>query len=85
MAIFGMPGGPEIWIIFIVALFLMAPALMAALVAWLVVASKPKDVRPLAPAGWLADPAGRHELRYWDGVAWTAHVSDAGTPSEDAL
>ncbi|HEV8056303.1 MAG TPA: SHOCT domain-containing protein [Nocardioidaceae bacterium] len=30
------------------------------------------------PAGWLADPGGTHELRYWDGTAWTEHVSDAG-------
>lgn len=29
-------------------------------------------------AGWLADPAGAHELRYWDGAAWTDHVSDQG-------
>lgn len=33
------------------------------------------------PAGWLADPTGRHELRYWDRTAWTAHVSDAGAQS----
>jgi hypothetical protein len=34
-------------------------------------------------AGWLADPAGRHELRYWDGAAWTEHVADAGTTAVD--
>ncbi|MBN2841252.1 MAG: DUF2510 domain-containing protein [Coriobacteriia bacterium] len=34
-------------------------------------------------AGWLPDPAGRHELRYWDGLRWTAAVSDSGTQSED--
>ncbi len=37
------------------------------------------------PAAWLADPTGRHELRYWDSRAWTAHVSDAGVTSSDAL
>jgi hypothetical protein len=31
------------------------------------------------PAGWFADPGGRHELRYWDGQRWTEHVSDRGT------
>jgi hypothetical protein len=36
-------------------------------------------------ATWAADPAGRHELRYWDGLAWTAHVSDAGAVSQDPL
>ncbi|MCB9379726.1 MAG: DUF2510 domain-containing protein [Acidimicrobiaceae bacterium] len=29
-------------------------------------------------AGWFADPHGRHELRYWDGGAWTDWVADAG-------
>ncbi len=27
---------------------------------------------------WYTDPTGAHELRYWDGSVWTAHVSDAG-------
>lgn len=29
------------------------------------------------PAGWYADPAGPGSLRYWDGAAWTPHVSAA--------
>ena len=29
-------------------------------------------------AGWLPDPVGGHELRYWDGSSWTEHVSDNG-------
>lgn len=29
-------------------------------------------------AGWYADPAGRHEVRYWDGSQWTDNVSDRG-------
>ena len=33
---------------------------------------------PSVPAGWYNDPAGRYELRYWDGSAWTEHVSRAG-------
>lgn len=35
------------------------------------------------PAGWRADPNGRHEMRYWDGAQWTDHVSDAGSVSRD--
>jgi hypothetical protein len=35
------------------------------------------------PAGWLADPGRRHELRYWDGQRWTEHVSDRGTQGID--
>ena len=34
-------------------------------------------------AGWLADPGGTHELRYWDGAAWTDHVSDQGVAGVD--
>lgn len=32
---------------------------------------------------WHPDPTGRHELRYWDGSAWTAAVSDAGQQTDD--
>ena len=38
---------------------------------------------PSVPAGWYADPAGRYELRYWDGSAWTEHVSRAGQQFTD--
>ena len=31
-----------------------------------------------SPAGWHPDPYGVHELRYYDGSAWTEHVSDQG-------
>lgn len=41
---------------------------------------------PPAPAGgWHPDPAGRHELRWWDGHRWTESVSDAGSPGSDPL
>ncbi len=36
-------------------------------------------------AAWLADPCGRHELRYWDGTGWTEHVSDAGATATDPV
>lgn len=38
-----------------------------------------------APAGWYPDPAGRHELRYWDSIGWTEHVSDKGITSKDPI
>ena len=38
---------------------------------------------PSVPAGWYADPANRYELRYWDGSAWTEHVSRAGQQYTD--
>jgi hypothetical protein len=57
-----------------------------------VVASSAPDVRDDAPsrvgftgiaAGWLIDPTGRHEQRYWSGSAWTEHVMDGGVPATD--
>ena len=38
-----------------------------------------------APAAWLADPTGRHQLRYWDGNSWTDHVSDSGVQGTDPV
>ena len=38
---------------------------------------------PAVPPGWYADPAGRFELRYWDGSTWTEHVSRAGQQFTD--
>ena len=38
---------------------------------------------PAVPAGWYADPAGRFELRYWDGSTWTEHVSRSGQQFTD--
>jgi lysylphosphatidylglycerol synthetase-like protein (DUF2156 family) len=35
--------------------------------------------------GWFPDPTGRHDHRWWDGAAWTAHVADAGVAGHDAL
>jgi Protein of unknown function (DUF2510)/Fibronectin type III domain len=37
------------------------------------------------PAGWYADPASRHENRYWDGTGWTAAVADRGVTATDRL
>src|SRR6516165_7213418 len=40
---------------------------------------------PMVPAGWYADPAGRHEYRYWDGTYWTAGVANGGITATDPL
>lgn len=37
------------------------------------------------PANWYPDPGGRHEVRYWDGRGWTAHVTNNGVQSVDLL
>jgi uncharacterized protein YxjI len=38
-----------------------------------------------SPANWYPDPTGRHELRYFDGAAWTDHVSDRGITAIDPV
>jgi putative membrane protein len=38
-----------------------------------------------APAGWYADPTGRHQSRYWDQGQWTDHVGNAGATAVDKL
>ena len=43
----------------------------------------PAPAAAAVPAGWYADPAGRFELRYWDGGTWTEHVSRAGQQFTD--
>jgi hypothetical protein len=35
--------------------------------------------------GWYADATGRHQLRYWDGTAWTANVGDGGVQGQDPI
>jgi uncharacterized protein YxjI len=42
----------------------------------------PENFPPVA-ADWYPDPYGRHEVRYWDGVVWTEHVSSHGRQSID--
>jgi hypothetical protein len=37
------------------------------------------------PAGWLADPTRRHEVRYWNGTAWTDDVADNGVATKDPI
>lgn len=40
---------------------------------------------PASPATWAPDPHGRYELRYWDGSAWTSHVSTGGVQATDTV
>ena len=42
------------------------------------------EVSPPAP-NWYPDPLGRHEYRYWDGMAWTDQVSSHGRTSQDSM
>lgn len=38
-----------------------------------------------AAADWYADPTGRHQMRYWNGQAWTEHAADNGVATVDPL
>jgi Protein of unknown function (DUF2510) len=40
--------------------------------------------RSTVPAGWKADPTGRHQFRYWDGSGWTENVADDGEQARDS-
>lgn len=42
---------------------------------------KDPTIRPLASAGWLVDPYGEHQYRWWDGTGWSQQVSDNGVQS----
>ncbi len=47
--------------------------------------SESTEARPTVPAGWKADPTGRHQFRYWDGFQWTENVADAGQQTRDSV
>ena len=38
---------------------------------------------PSTPAGWYPDPEGSGGQRYWDGFAWTSHLSPAVAAPEE--
>jgi Protein of unknown function (DUF2510) len=42
-------------------------------------------ITPAVPAGWKADPTGRHQFRYWNGSHWTENVADAGVRERDSV
>ncbi len=39
----------------------------------------------MATAGWYGDPTREGRLRYWDGSAWTEHVSEGGGTAADPI
>jgi hypothetical protein len=52
----------------------------------LTVAPGAATVRAMAHSpNWYRDPSGNYELRYWNGDAWTEHVSTAGVQSVDPI
>ena len=43
----------------------------------------PQQPVQTSPAGWYADPLGRHQMRYFDGNQWTEHVASNGRTAVD--
>ncbi len=39
---------------------------------------------PPGPPGWFPDPSGRHQVRWWDGAAFSDQVADGGVVGTDA-
>jgi hypothetical protein len=82
----GMFDGPSLWMLVVGGAVLAAVLVsFSSLREWMRQAQRNRFVRPVSPAGWLSDPAGRHESRYWDGTDWTARVRDADRDSEDPI
>ena len=68
---------------------MLFPLVLGAVLVFFLVNRSTKSRTPAAgaaaSAGWMQDPASRHQLRYWDGAQWTASVSDNGVQSTDPL
>jgi hypothetical protein len=41
--------------------------------------------QPQPGAQWAPDPSGRHDYRWWNGQAWTSHVSTNGAAAIDPV
>ena len=80
--------GPVEWFFVVLLLWIVGfPAYLATrprYVALSAAAMAPSPAATVTLSGWYSDPWNRHELRYWDGWSWTAHVSNAGLQSSDA-
>jgi Protein of unknown function (DUF2510) len=49
-------------------------------------AAPPQDAaRAANPPAWHPDPTRRHEMRWWDGQAWSGSVSDGGVVTTDPV
>jgi hypothetical protein len=49
----------------------------------LILRYSPAVTTPPAPAGWYPDPDGSGAQRYWDGSAWTQHLSPDAPPTPE--
>jgi hypothetical protein len=69
----------------VVSVSYRAPMFMFSPGKWTVNGAQPNSAPPMTPApAWYPDPANRHQLRYWDGTAWTEQVSNNGVTAVDS-
>jgi len=63
------------------------PALLAPRALTGIAMASPPSSAPASapPPGWFADPARRHQARYWNGTGWTEHVVDEDRTGVDPL
>lgn len=52
---------------------------------WVAATTAPPIARSTVSAKWMTDPTGRHQLRYWNALKWTEHVSDDGVVAIDPM
>jgi hypothetical protein len=71
----------------LILVFLVVAFVGVILLVTLGVRTGSRPVQPATATGgrWGADPTRRHELRWWDGQAWSPSVSDNGVPGHDPI
>lgn len=72
---------------FVAAGKLVKMPMQAAVLQQPAVAAEPVAVvqQPAVPAGWYADPTGRHQYRWWDSAQWTTSVHNNGVTSVETV
>jgi hypothetical protein len=48
-------------------------------------AANPSSAPGVAAPGWMPDPSGKFQERYWSGLAWTGQVRTGGVVSDDPV
>jgi hypothetical protein len=71
----------------LILVLIMAAVVGVVLLVGLGVRSGSRPVEPSTALGgrWVADPTRRHQLRWWDGQAWSPSVSDNGVLGHDPM
>lgn len=68
----------------LILMFLLA-AVVGVIVLARLGAAQPAQTSPAQSGRWAPDPTRRHELRWFDGRAWSPSVSDKGVLGHDPI